>query len=71
MEYEKVPDIISCKDLDYLSDIFNWNYGGYKSSENAINEVIDQEIVKHLKKASKHFYNGMDTVLEILGGENE
>ena len=27
--YNEVPNIISGKDLDYLSDIFNWNYGAY------------------------------------------
>lgn len=24
--YNKVPNIITGKDLDYLSDMFNWNY---------------------------------------------
>lgn len=28
--YNVVPNIISGKDLDYLSDMFNWNYTGYK-----------------------------------------
>ena len=41
--YNEVPNIISSKDLDYLSDMFNWNYGAYKSSLNASNEVTDQE----------------------------
>ena len=39
MNYEKVPNIITGKDLDYLSDMFNWNYGALKSNLNAINEV--------------------------------
>ena len=30
LNYKKVPDIITNKDLDYLSDIFNWNLNGYK-----------------------------------------
>ena len=37
--YTEVPNIISCKDLDYLSDMFNWNYGAYKSSYSASNRV--------------------------------
>ena len=37
--FNTVPNMISCKDLDYLSDMFNWNYGAYKSSSNAINSV--------------------------------
>ena len=28
--YNAVPNIISSKDLDYLSDMFNWNYGHIK-----------------------------------------
>ena len=28
--YDMVPNIISGKDLDYLSDMFSWNYGAYK-----------------------------------------
>ena len=27
MNYNQVPSIITGKDLDYLSDIFEWNYG--------------------------------------------
>ena len=27
--YEVVPNIISCKDLDYLSDMFEWNYNAF------------------------------------------
>lgn len=72
MDYQKVPNIISCKDLDYLSDIFNWNYGGYKSSINAVNAAEDKEIAKHLGKASKFFESSMNCVLSILeGGANE
>ena len=44
MNYEKVPNIISGKDLDYLSDMFNWNYGAYKNTYNAIEQVNDNEI---------------------------
>ena len=30
MKYENVPNIISGKDLDYLSDMFNWNFNAFK-----------------------------------------
>lgn len=73
MKYEKVPNIISGKDLDYLSDMFNWNYGAYKSSYNASNSVEDIEIKDTLVRASNMFYNNMNKVLNILnnGGSNE
>lgn len=64
--YEKVPNIISGKDLDYLSDMFNWNYGGYKSSINAVDKVTDEEIKNVLTKASDLFYGNMNVVLNIL-----
>jgi hypothetical protein len=45
LNYEEVPNnILTGKDLDYLSDMFNWNYGAYKNSVNAIDKVNDVEI---------------------------
>lgn len=71
--YREVPNIISCKDLDYLSDMFNWNYGAYKSTSNSINSVQDPELKDLLSRASSEFYNNMTEVLNILsnGGNNE
>ena len=46
MNYDKVPNMISGKDLDYLTDIFNWNYGAYKCAFNASNEVLDETLKK-------------------------
>lgn len=68
-----VPNMISCKDLDYLSDMFNWNYGAYKSSSNAINSVSDSEIKDMLNKASNVFQGNISRILNILngGGNNE
>lgn len=71
--YEEVPNIISCKDLDYLSDMFTWNYGAYKTTYNAISSVTDEELSKQLEKASNIFYESMQKILSILneGGSNE
>ncbi len=71
--YDAVPDIISGKDLDYLSDMFNWNYGAYKSSYNAANSVNDEELKRVLTKASNIFEGNLNKILNILcnGGENE
>mgnify|MGYP005768605285 FL=1 len=68
-----VPNMISCKDLDYLSDMFNWNYGAYKSASNAINSVTDSEIKDMLNKASNVFHGNISKILNILneGGNNE
>lgn len=69
MKYENVPNIISGKDLDYLSDMFSWNYGVYKSSFNASNKVEDPEVKIILNKASDTFYGIMNEILNILGGQ--
>lgn len=69
MKYENVPNIISGKDLDYLSDMFSWNYGVYKSSFNASNNVEDTEVKIILNKASDTFYGIMNEILNILGGQ--
>ena len=69
MNYENVPNIITGKDLDYLSDMFNWNYGAYKSTVNAIDKVSDEEIRSVLTKASNMFYGNMNVVINILNNE--
>ena len=42
MNYEQVPTIISNKDLDYLVDMFNWNYLAYKKMINSIDMIINE-----------------------------
>jgi len=70
--YNAVPNIISSKDLDYLNDMFNWNYGAYKSSLNASNSVTDESLSKILLKASNIFHSNMSKVLNMIkGGNNE
>jgi len=50
INYNEVPNIITGKDLDYLSDMFNWHYGAYKSTLNASNSVEDPELKQLLEK---------------------
>lgn len=71
--YTQVPNIISGKDLDYLSDMFDWNYGAYKKTMESINSVTDSEIISLLERASNVFYTSMTKVLNIInaGGNNE
>ena len=69
MNYNNVPKIITGKDLDYLSDMFNWNYGLYKNTVNSINCVLDEEIANFLDKVSKIVYNNMNNVINVLNDE--
>lgn len=73
MNYEKVPNIITGKDLDYLSDMFNWNYSALKSNLNALNEVSDNEIKEIIERSTNVFKDTIMNVLTILasGGANE
>ena len=54
MNYEQVPDIISSKDLDYLEDMFNYNYLGYKKIVNYIDMVNNLEIEEIMEKAGNN-----------------
>ena len=71
--YDEVPSIISCKDLDYLCDMFNWNYGAYKTTYNSVSCVEDPELKDMLKSAVEVFQNNINKILNILsnGGSNE
>ena len=69
MQYMEVPsNILTGKDLDYLSDMFEWNYGAYKKMKNSVGQVSDQEIVTVMNKAAGVFDQNLNTVLSILGG---
>lgn len=70
VNYPEVPNIITGKDLDYLSDMFEWNIGSYKKTQNCINQVEHPEIKAMIEKASTTFLNISEEVLTILGGAN-
>ena len=70
--YNVVPNIITGKDLDYLSDMFEWNYSALKFTNDAVNNVSDEEIRNMLDRGYQLFNNNMNIVLNILnGGNNE
>jgi len=71
--YNEVPNIISSKDLDYLSDMFNWNYLSYKKITNFINCVTDEEIKDIFNKSTNTFHGTLTKIINILnnGGNNE
>ncbi len=71
--YNEVPNIITGKDLDYLCDMFNWNYGALKKINVGIENVKDEEIKEILKKGYNLFKDNLNIVLSILneGGNNE
>ena len=73
-KYNEVPNIITGKDLDYLKDMFNWNYEALKKSINAYNNVKDEKLGKIIYKASELFDNNLNIILKTLevgGGDSE
>lgn len=71
--YNEVPNIMTGKDLDYLSDTFNWNYEAIKKMNVAINQVEAEEIKVLLQRGYDLFKNNLNITLSILneGGNNE
>lgn len=69
IQFMEVPsNILTGKDLDYLSDMFQWNYGVYKKMKNSVGQVTDQEIVAVMDRAASVFDQNLNSVLSILGG---
>ena len=71
--YMEVPNIISGKDLDYLSDMFEWNYIAMKKTNDMVNKTQDEDIKKILEKGCNLFDQNMKEVINVLnnGGNNE
>ena len=66
-KYDEVPvDTITGKDLDYLSDMFQWNYCAFKKSCNDTEYINNQEITNIFGKACDLFENNMTYILEII-----
>ena len=72
MNYLEVPNIITSKDLDYLSDMFNWNYNAYKCTYDSIKNIKDKDIKNIMLEANDIFKDSINQILDImLGGLNE
>ena len=72
-EYKKAPNILTGKDLDYLKDIFGWNYNSYKVLEDSLQFIENKQVSNLVTNCSNFFYDNMNTVLNILenGDNNE
>lgn len=68
LNYIEVPNILTGKDLDYLSDMFQWNYGILKKTNESIPKVSNQEVKETLVEACSLFQNNLEKVLNILQG---
>lgn len=72
LNYEEVPNtVVTGKDLDYLSDMFNWNYGALKSVNNSKQNVNDQDLLRVLEKSEQLFDENLNSILRILESRGE
>ena len=66
-QYMEVPtNILTGKDFDYLSDMFEWNYEALKKTNEGVNNVNDEEILSLLERGKSLFDSNLNTVLKIL-----
>ncbi len=64
--YSEVPSIISGKDLDYLSDMFNWNFNAFKLINDFKEKVSDEETKDLIERVCKTHKENLNAVLNIL-----
>lgn len=66
-QYTEVPtNILTGKDMNYLCDMFEWNYGALKKTNEGINNTSDEEIISLLEKGKKLFDSNLNIVLDIF-----
>lgn len=66
-----VPNMISGKDLDYLSDIFNWNYVLAKKVNSYADLVSDEEIKNIFTTIFDTCMRNLNGVLDVLNMKGE
>lgn len=67
----KVPDMISGKDLDYFSDMFSWNFTASKVANAFSENATDEEVKRKLREVAMMHSNICKRLVTILGGQNE
>lgn len=68
---EKVPNMISTKDLSYITDMFNWHIIAAEKYEAYLNQIEDKECSKKLDYLFEMHLQICSNLLSILeSGEN-
>lgn len=66
---EKVPIIISNKDLMYIEDMINWQYTIAKKIKHYLNIVNDKDIINEFNEILDLLNINYDVLLSILSDE--
>lgn len=64
-----IPQIISTKDLAYLSDMFQWNETAFKQINHFIGEVQDEQVKELLERFRNMHEDHMNFIISILKKE--
>lgn len=65
----KVPTMISTKDLAYISDIFEWNFNVNKELKHFEEEAKDADVKEQIKNLTTMHDNICNNLIKILKGE--
>lgn len=69
---DKVPVMISTKDIMYISDMFNWNFTLAKKCHHYLNEIKNEEIKQMIEKVYDFHKEICECLLKLLKeDENE
>ncbi len=74
MNYDTVPVMLSGKDLDYLSDMFDWNSIACKKAYHYFNELQNEELKQLVEEIRKVHYDNLNKIIDTInnmGGSNE
>ncbi|MDD2505421.1 MAG: spore coat protein [Bacilli bacterium] len=67
---KKIPNMISTKDLSYISDMFNWNIVAAKKYDYYLNQCEDEECVKLLNELSDLHHQICEDLLNLIEGND-
>lgn len=65
-KYDEVPTIISGKDLDYLTDMFNWNYDALKFANFSYVNATDKELKDLFLDIKNVHLNNLSIITDLL-----
>lgn len=63
---KKIPNMISSKDLAYISDMFNWNITLQKKTDAYLKTCKDEELCKELNKLNKMHKKNCQNLVKLL-----
>ncbi|MBO5096403.1 MAG: hypothetical protein J6B98_05970 [Bacilli bacterium] len=68
---KKIPNMISSKDLSYISDMFNWNFTAAKKIEFYLESCEDEELCKELTKLNKDHIRNCQNLTKLLESSDD